>query len=172
VKKLLFVILVLLYSCTLLFAQAELKVGDKANLKLDMLLQASLEKINSVEELKGKVIMLEFWATWCVPCIKAFPHLNELKSKFKGSNFEIIAITYETEEVVQKLLKKHALDTWIGINEDKSLFLEYAISSIPQTFLVDKSGIIVERLRPWEVTEDKIKELLGSEATTVNKKNN
>ena len=168
-KKLLFVIFTFLYSCTLLFAQVNLKVGDKANLKLDMLLQAPLEKINSVEELKGKVIMLEFWATWCVPCIKAFPHINELKSKFKDSDFEIIAITYETEEEVQKLLKKYALDTWIGINKDKSLFSEYAVSGIPQTFLIDKSGIIVKRLRPWEVTEDKIKELLDGKATTIKK---
>jgi len=164
-KKLLFISLLFVCFCTLLFAQVELKVGDKANLKLAKLLQAPIENISSVDELKGKVLLLEFWATWCAPCIKAFPHLNELKSKFKNSDFEIIAITYEKEETVKKKLQENPLNTWIGLNEDKLLFFEYAIP-----FLVDKSGIIVERLRPSEVTEDKIKKLLSGKATTV--KNN
>jgi thiol-disulfide isomerase/thioredoxin len=156
-----------LCSFTLLFAQTELKIGDKANLKLDKLLQSPFDKLNAVEELKGKVILLEFWATWCAPCIKAFPHLNELKNKFEDSDFVIIAITYESEELVQKTLKKQPLNVWIGLNEDKSLFFEYSIKSIPQTFLVDKSGTIVERLNPWDVTEDKIKKLLAGEATST-----
>jgi thiol-disulfide isomerase/thioredoxin len=147
-------------SWTLLFSQNTLKVGDKANIKFDKTIQAPFEKINSAEELKGKVILLEFWATWCAPCIKAFPHLNELKEKFKDSDFEIIAITYENKELVKKTLEKHPLNAWIGINEDKSFFLEYAVQTIPQTFLVNKEGIIVERLRPSSVTEEKIKKLL------------
>lgn len=169
-KKPLFIIFLFICSCTLLFAQVELKVRDKASLKLAKLIQAPIENISSVDELKGKVLLLEFWATWCMPCIKAFPHLNELKSKFKNSDFEIIAITYEKEETVKKKLRENPLNTWIGLNEDKSLFFEYAIQGIPQTFLVDKSGIIVERLRPSEVTENKIKKLLSEKATTV--KNN
>lgn len=159
-KKALFIISIFICSCTLVFSQSTLKVGDKATIKFDKTLQSPFKEINSAEELKGKVVLLEFWATWCAPCIKAFPHLNELKTKFKDLDFEIIAITYESEELINETLEKHPLNAWIGINEDKSLFMEYAVQTIPQTFLINKEGIIVERLRPSGVTEEKIKKLL------------
>ena len=163
-KKLLFIIFLFLSLCALSFAQnelTELKVGDKATLKLDKILQAPVENISSVKELEGKVLLLEFWRTTCGPCLVAFKYLNQLKSKFGDSDFEIIAITYQSETIVQRRLKTFPINAWIGLDEDESLFLEYGIDGVPTTFLVDKSGIIVERTHPEAVTEEKIKELLA-----------
>jgi thiol-disulfide isomerase/thioredoxin len=58
-------------------------------------------------DLAGTAVVLDFWATWCGPCIKAIPHLNQLVDEFAGRPVRFISVTYEKEEVVRPVLAKH-----------------------------------------------------------------
>jgi len=82
-----------------------LKIGDKAPpLTLEELLQAPANIQVSMDSLKGKIIVLEFWATWCSPCRKALPHLNELFKKYSNKPVQFIAVTNEDKWRVKNCL--------------------------------------------------------------------
>jgi thiol-disulfide isomerase/thioredoxin len=87
------------------------KVGDKAPaLHLAKLLNAPTNAQASWPSLKGKVVVLDFWATWCPPCIASIPHMNTLVDELKDEPVQFIAITAEPEDVVAKFLKKNPLE--------------------------------------------------------------
>ena len=111
-------------------------------LNLEKLLQAPADAVASWDALKGKVVVLEFWATWCGPCIEAVPHLNELADEFKEKGLQFIAITDEKESVVQPFLKRKAMRAWVGLDTDRSMFKDYGVSGIPHSVVVGTNGVI------------------------------
>ena len=130
-------------------------------LGLETVLQAPRGSRPSWTALKGKVVVLEFWATWCGPCIAAIPHLNELADKFKDEPIQFIAITDQDEKVVRPFLQKRPMHAWVGLDTDKSVFEDYGITSIPCTVVVDKKGIIAAITHPTFLTEEHLKDLLA-----------
>src|SRR5512138_1097795 len=99
-----------------------LKLGAPApELGLEKLLQAPTGTKTDWASLRGQVVVLEFWATWCAPCIAAIPHLITLAEKFKG-RLQVIAITDENEAFVVPFLQRCVIKGWVGLNEDRSAF--------------------------------------------------
>jgi thiol-disulfide isomerase/thioredoxin len=140
----------------------KLAVGMPAPaLSLTKVLQAPAGTKASWEALRGKAVVLEFWATWCVPCVAAFPHINELAGKYKDKPIQFIAITTETEQQVTKFLKKKPLATWIGLDTDRSVSKAYDITGIPVTVLVDAQGNLAGFTYPTEVNEKVLDDLLA-----------
>jgi thiol-disulfide isomerase/thioredoxin len=90
-----------------------------------------------------KYVLLDFWATWCVPCIKAMPVLSNLRENF-SEDLEIISIAYPTNiSQVKEVITKQSMK-WINIYNDKSLINSYGgMTAIPKLILIDKSGKIV-----------------------------
>src|SRR5213593_205424 len=154
---------VLLAICFLNAMEAgEPSVGAKAPpLQLEKVLQAPAGARASWDALKGKVVVLEFWATWCGPCIAAIPHLNELADKLKDQPIQFIAITDQDEKVVAPFLRKKPMHAWIGLDTDKSMFEDYGVTSIPHTVIVDQKGIIAAITHPTYLTEEHLKDLLA-----------
>src|SRR5215467_11840601 len=111
-------------------------------LGLESILQAPSDAQASWKALKGKIVVLEFWATWCGPCIAAIPHLNELADKFKDQPIQFIAVTDEDEKVVAPFLRKKPIHAWIGLDTNKSMLKDYRVTGIPHTVVVDQKGII------------------------------
>jgi thiol-disulfide isomerase/thioredoxin len=102
---------------------SEPKVGEQPPpLELKVLLQAQPGTKASWDALKGKVVVLEFWATWCGPCVAAISHLNELADHFKDRPVQFIAITDEDENIISPFLKKKPIHAWVGLDTDKSMF--------------------------------------------------
>lgn len=100
----------------------------------------------SLSNLKGKVILIDFWATWCPPCVKGVPHLKKLYKKYKDKNFEIIGISLDKKkELVDEYISKERIE-WKMIYSGKAwaddIARSYKVNLIPSYWVIDKEGIL------------------------------
>ncbi len=111
--------------------------------------------------LKGNVVVLEFWATWCGPCIPALKHLNQLSERFKGKPVKFIAVTDEDETAVTRFMKSVPLSVWVGIDRRGATFGSYQAKQRPYTVVVDRTGRIAAITNPEAVTELVLNDLIA-----------
>lgn len=95
---------------------------------------------------KGKVVLIDFWATWCPPCVKGIPHIKEFYEEYKGKGFEILGISLDSDrEAVEEYVKKENLKWGIvysgkGWMDDTAKY--YKVNLIPSYWLIDREGIL------------------------------
>ena len=146
----------------LLLAAAVLQAGDPAPpIAAQQLLQAPEGAAVTWPALRGKAVVLEFWATWCGPCVERIPHWNALVEKFKGRPIQFIAISPEEEEVVRAFLAKRPMAGWIVMDPSDETFNAYGIESVPQTVLVDAKGVVRAITSPQNLTDAELEKLMG-----------
>jgi len=131
---------------------------------VEVLLQAPAGATLIWEGLRDKAVILEFWATWCSPCIAAIPHLNELAGEFAGEPVTFLAVSDENQPLVQKFLEQRTIRGWIGLDTDRSVFDAYGVDGIPVTFLIDGRGTVQAITEPQAVTAEVIRALLRGES--------
>ncbi len=120
------------------------KVGENApSFTLEELLQAPDGASKTLEELRGKIVVLEFWATWCAPCRGVRPWFNKLEEKFVDKSVVFISVTNEDEKTVRRFIRKNPIHGWIGLDTDGSMFKSYGIEGRPRTVLIDREGKLV-----------------------------
>lgn len=112
----------------------------------------------------SKLILLDFWATWCSPCIEEIPTLKEIATRFPPEQLEIIGVSWDiNREVVESFVEENDI-TWSQIlqndNTDTELNQKYGIVGIPATFLINSNGIIVARDLRGEDLINEIERLL------------
>jgi len=123
----------------------------------------SLKDLNgrqvTLSSLKGKVVLLNFWATWCPPCISEMPVFNRLYKEMRARGFEVVAISADRSEgYLRDYTSKHSLDFKVLYDEDRSVTKQYKVFSMPTTFLIDKTGVIVEKFfGEYDWTDQEIK---------------
>jgi len=103
------------------------------------------EKV-SLSQLKDKVVLLDFWATWCPPCVRELPRLKKLYDEYKSQGFEIIGISMDFSlDNLNKVLKENKVDwpmIYSGKGKRDEICLLYNVNSAPSFWLVDKKGIL------------------------------
>ena len=118
-------------------------------------------------DLKGSVVLINFWATWCKPCVDEIPSLSRLQTKFKGSPFKIVAVNIgEPETVIDLFVKKVPVDFDILLDRDGKAVRDWKVYAYPSNFLIDKNGLIQYAYRgalEWDAEPviDTIKGLLN-----------
>jgi uncharacterized protein (TIGR03435 family) len=138
------------------------KVGQPAlEIALDLLLPERPVADATLPALTGKAVVLEFWATWCGPCVEAIPHLNELAVRFKDRPVVFLSVTNEDRAVVEAFLKKRPIQGWVGIAKGKKLGESYGVEGIPDTFLIDPARKIAANLFPNMLKPEMIEDLIA-----------
>lgn len=109
----------------------------------DFRIQDIKGNVISLSGLRGKYILLDFWASWCVPCMQAMPEIKSLRAKYPKDKLEIISVTLDkTYSNFNTAIKKINAD-WTQIYEGSELVTRYAVGLIPQVFLINDKGIMV-----------------------------
>jgi uncharacterized protein (TIGR03435 family) len=155
-----------LYLCLMpsaALAQLGLKVDAPApQLALSTILGAPDGTQGTWQELRGKAVVIEFWATWCGYCVDSIPHLNELSEKFKSRPVQFISVTDETDmDLVKRFLLQHPTSGWVAFDDNETTFDRFGIGGRPQTILVDAAGILRGVMSPEQVTDETLEDLLA-----------
>lgn len=104
----------------------------------------TLENMN-LEDFKGKVIYMDFWASWCPTCKKSFPFLNRLHQELNDKGFEIFAVNLDQEKNdAAKFLRNHPVDFTIAYDAEGKCPTAYDVMAMPASYIIDKRGIVRE----------------------------
>lgn len=94
-----------------------------------------------IADKKGKVVLLNFWASWCPPCVKEIPSMNRLAESFDDSQFEIVSVNFkESPKVIDAFMKQVKVDFPVLMDLDGKVSAKYEIFSFPSSFLIDAKG--------------------------------
>ncbi len=99
-------------------------------------------KMVSLNEFRGRLVLLDFWESWCGPCRLALPHTNELQKKWKG-RLVVIGVVSANEKEVRKIIKTENL-SYINVLGDKKLLKRYKINGFPTYYLIDRDGKVLD----------------------------
>lgn len=117
----------------------------------------------------GRVVLVNFWATWCEPCEREMPAMERLYQALSREDFELLAVAIDdNEEDVNAFQERYRLSFPILLDLDQAVYGSYQTMGVPESLLLDRDGRIVERYvgpREWDADEyiDRIRELIGGE---------
>jgi len=160
-----------LFATVLLTTSVLLSNAVNASPLYDLSFANTEHSETSLSEYRGKVILLNFWATWCPPCVKEMPSMERLRQHFKGQPFEVVAINAgEQRAAVDAFLlemedRGTPLTFPILLDEKGRSFREFGLRGLPMSFIFDQDGKRIETISgevEWddEVQIEKITELL------------
>ena len=124
-------------------------------------------KTVTLKSLSGKVTIVDFWATWCIPCLKEMPHFEALYHEYKENGFRMVSISTDDDpDYVKRFMKEKELNVSfpVLIADTKVRKAFGDVNALPTAFIVDKTGTIVRKyigFRYPETFENDIRELLG-----------
>jgi len=106
---------------------------------------AGLEgSVLSLSDMRGKVLIVDFWATWCGPCRKAIPELVALHEELEDDGLVVLGITDEDRGTVERFLRKTPIPYQLGIDADGRVKARYQVSALPTVFIIDRKGRVAE----------------------------
>ena len=100
----------------------------------------------SLTDHRGSVIYLDFWASWCSPCRKSFPWMNDIQSRYRDAGLTVIAINLdESRELAESFLKTMPVDFTVVFDKSGQTASDFNIMAMPSSFLIDRNGKIIKK---------------------------
>jgi thiol-disulfide isomerase/thioredoxin len=118
----------------------------------------------SMDELQGKVVLLDFWATWCGPCREALPHMKRIAQKFSGEPLVVLSVSLDSDEQKWKSFIAQNEMTWLQYRDggfNGTLARLFSVNAIPHTFTIDSDGVLQEERIGDASIEGKLKKLIA-----------
>ena len=95
---------------------------------------------------EGKVVVLDFWASWCVPCRRSFPWMNEMQEKYGDDGLVVIAVNLDNEVAdAEKFLQRYPAKFLIAYDHDRELAYKYEVQAMPSSYLIGRDGAVLEQ---------------------------
>ena len=114
-----------------------------------------------LSDLRGKVVLLNFWATWCKPCKEEMPAMQASYEKLRDQGFVVLAVNeLEDAEKVAEHIRTHGHTFLVVMDHDNQVANRYGVVGLPASFLIDQQGIVREHIFGNLLTEERITELV------------
>jgi thiol-disulfide isomerase/thioredoxin len=127
----------------------------------------------SMDSLAGKVVLIDFWATWCGPCCQALPHIEKIAKRFEGQPFVVLSVSLDSDEAKWKDFVGKNEMTWLQYRDggfEGIVAKQFGVTAIPATFTIDADGVLEDQHVGDAEIEGKLKKLIAR-AVEVNKSN-
>lgn len=153
--------IVLVFICSVNTLTAQVAIGSMAP---EITLPNTKDSVVNLSSYKGKIVLIDFWASWCAPCRAANPGVVKLYNKYKAKGFEVFGVSIDNKK--QAWIKAIAQDKikYTQVNDKGGWYStvaeKYGVNQIPTSFLLDKTGKIIAIDLEGKELENKLKELL------------
>jgi len=115
---------------------------------------ASTGESLQLDEYEGKVVMLDFWASWCVPCRRSFPWMNEMQQNYADRGLVVIAVNLDNNsDDAAKFLQEYPAKFKILYDTDKKLAREFEVQAMPSSYLIGRDGKLADRHLGFKVKQ-------------------
>ncbi|MBA2483362.1 MAG: TlpA family protein disulfide reductase [Nitrosomonas sp.] len=99
--------------------------------------------IHNLQELRGEVVYVDFWASWCPPCVRSFPFMDQLDHDFKDQGLRVIGINMDEKLAdAESFLDQYPVDFDIAVDADKQCVKDFGVMAMPTSYLIDRNGVI------------------------------
>jgi thiol-disulfide isomerase/thioredoxin len=126
-------------------------------------------RVRTLDDYRGKVVVLNIWATWCPPCKVEMPSMERLHRKLAGTDFQLVAVSVDEQDssVVNQFVTDMGLTFQVLHNQDGTIRQIYQTTGVPESFVIDRDGVIVKKVigaADWDapVNEHLIRHLLDA----------
>jgi peroxiredoxin len=120
-------------------------------------LQDEHGKVHRLENYRDRVLVVNFWASWCTPCVRELPGLNRLRKEFDDQPFEIFGVNVaEPPNRLKRFLKRHPIDFHVLYDRESEAFYAWSVKGLPTSFVIDREGSIrylVRGAMEWDDVE-------------------
>jgi thiol-disulfide isomerase/thioredoxin len=127
----------------------------------------------SMDSLAGKVVLIDFWATWCGPCREALPHIQKIARKFDGQPLVVLSISLDSDEDKWKTFVAKNQMTWLQVRDggfNGAVSKRFGVSAIPATFSIDADGVLEDQHVGDADIEGKLKKMVARAAEMGDRK--
>ena len=118
-------------------------------------------------DLKGNVVVLDFWAAWCPPCVGAIPKMNAIEEELAHERVRFFAVTYEPRAKAKAFLAEHPMKATVATDDDLSTFTSFAAWGIPMIYILDAEGRVAAVVHPNNLTADVIRAVIAGKIPDV-----